>query len=421
VLHGSPHAHERADARTGSRNGADAGVSLSSSQSARMRLAVVGGKLQGTEAAYLALKAGYEVVLIDRRVDVPAAGLDVIQHVMDITADRARSEALLGTCDAILPACEDEATLAWLAGHAPRFGVPLLFDLPAYETSSSKVASNQLFAELDVPRPLPWPDCGFPAVVKPSTASGSIGVSIVNDEQELAAARTALEADGHMVVVEEFVSGPSLSLEVIRYGGAAAVLQPTALEFDRFYDCKRVTAPVEADPALLAAFSTATELIAEGIDLEGLMDIEVMVHGLSPKVIEIDARVPSQTPTAVLHSCDVNIVAVLAEAFMNGELPAVDCSARRGAVYQHVLVENGTVEVLGEHVMGSAGPLTLMEDFFGCHEALTNYRHGATRWAATLISRGDDLAQARKIADEAVEGIAKQFDLQVLPKGESRD
>ena len=40
-----------------------------------MRLAIVGGKLQGTEAAYLGLKAGYEVVLIDRRSDVPASGL----------------------------------------------------------------------------------------------------------------------------------------------------------------------------------------------------------------------------------------------------------------------------------------------------------------------------------------------------------
>ena len=37
-----------------------------------MRLAVVGGKLQGTEAAYLAGEAGYEVVLIDRRADSPA-------------------------------------------------------------------------------------------------------------------------------------------------------------------------------------------------------------------------------------------------------------------------------------------------------------------------------------------------------------
>ena len=37
-----------------------------------MRLLIVGGKLQGTEAAYLAGKAGWETVLVDRREDYPS-------------------------------------------------------------------------------------------------------------------------------------------------------------------------------------------------------------------------------------------------------------------------------------------------------------------------------------------------------------
>ena len=80
----------------------DAGVSA-------MRLAVVGGKLQGTEAAYLAGEAGYEVVLIDRRPDRPAAGLAAEVHVFDVTTDPARAREVLLTCDAVLPACEDRA------------------------------------------------------------------------------------------------------------------------------------------------------------------------------------------------------------------------------------------------------------------------------------------------------------------------
>ncbi len=133
-----------------------------------MRLAIVGGKLQGTEAVYLAAKAGYETVLIDRREAPPAAGLADVHVVMDVTADEARSRAVLDACDAVLPACEDDATLAWLDAHVPRWDVPLLFDLAAYAVSSSKLASNELFARLDVPRPMPWPDCAFPVVVKPS-------------------------------------------------------------------------------------------------------------------------------------------------------------------------------------------------------------------------------------------------------------
>ena len=66
---------------------------------------------------YLAAKAGWETVLVDRREAPPAAGLADRHVVADITADEARRAALVTACDAVLPACEDEATLA-LAGRA---------------------------------------------------------------------------------------------------------------------------------------------------------------------------------------------------------------------------------------------------------------------------------------------------------------
>ena len=209
-----------------------------------MRLLIVGGKLQGTEAVYLAAKAGWDTVVVDRREATPASGLADTVVIADITADEARARGLVTACDAVLPACEDESTLAWLTEHVPAWGVPLLFDLDAYRVTSSKLASRRLFAELDVPRPGDWPGCGFPAVVKPSSGSGSEGVTVVSDEQGLAAARRALERGGHEVVVEEYVEGPSLSLEVLAWKGHAVPLQVTGLEFDAAHDCSRVVAPV---------------------------------------------------------------------------------------------------------------------------------------------------------------------------------
>ena len=131
-----------------------------------MRLAVVGGRLQGTEAAYLGLKAGWQVVLVDRRDAVPASGLASETHVFDVAAEPERARRLFLGCDAVLPACEDDDTLAWLAAQAPAWGVPLLFDLAAYEVSSSKLRSGKLFDRLGLPRPRPWPACGFPLIVK---------------------------------------------------------------------------------------------------------------------------------------------------------------------------------------------------------------------------------------------------------------
>ena len=210
-----------------------------------MRLAVVGGKLQGTEAAYLAGEAGYEVVLIDRRPGRPAAGLAGEVHVFDVTADPARTRRVLLSCDAVLPACEDDRALEFLTSFVPMMGLPLLFDLGAYAVTQSKLRSNALFERLDVPRPLPWPRCGFPVVVKPSVGSGSTGVQLVSSEPGLALARAALAAQGAQAVVEELVAGPSLSGEVSALGGEVLTLLPTFLDFDAAYDCKRVVAPVE--------------------------------------------------------------------------------------------------------------------------------------------------------------------------------
>ena len=59
-----------------------------------MLVAVVGGNLQGVEATYLAKKAGWEVVLIDRRSIVPASGLCDRFIRLDVTGGENLSKTL---------------------------------------------------------------------------------------------------------------------------------------------------------------------------------------------------------------------------------------------------------------------------------------------------------------------------------------
>lgn len=401
-----------------------------------MRLLIVGGKLQGTEAAYLAAKAGWDTVLVDRREAPPAAGIAHVLVQADVTADEEATRSLVTSCDAVLPACEDEPTLAWLAERVPAWDVPLLFDLDAYRVSASKLASRRLFEELDVPRPREWPACGFPVVVKPSTASGSEGVVVAHDEEELDAARHGLERAGHEVVVEEYVAGPSLSLEVLAWGGLAVPLQVTGLEFDAGYDCRRVVAPVgetagesaavgpggacswdaAVSAGVLAAFDAACVRVAEGLGLNGLMDVEVMVAGREAKLLEIDARLPSQTPTAVYWSSGLNIVELLYRTVRDAAPPAIDRTPRRACVYQHVRASRGMLDVLGEHVMGGAGALRLVPGFFGADEALTDYVPGRDEWTATLIVTGAGVREARERAAGVVAELARHEDLRAAPE-----
>ena len=94
-----------------------------------MRLAVVGGGLQGVEAAYLAKKAGWEVCLVDRRHEVAAGGL----CDRFIQCDAARPEDLgrrLTGIDLVLPAFENGRALQSLAAWARRSEIPLVFERP---------------------------------------------------------------------------------------------------------------------------------------------------------------------------------------------------------------------------------------------------------------------------------------------------
>ena len=368
-----------------------------------MRLGIVGGKLQGLEATYLAGKAGWETTVLDRRPGVPAAGLCDRLVVGDATRRRDLEAAMEGV-DLILPALEDAAALDSLVRWAEARGVPLAFDPQAFGVSSSKVLSGRLFGELAVPQPDPWPGCRFPVVAKPERGSGSRGVRVFRSPGELEAAGPP--ADGpEPWVLQEYLAGPSYSLEIVGGAGRYRTLQVTDLFMDGRWDCKRVIAPTELAGEQAAELERIAERLAESLPLRGLMDVEAILHEGRLKVLEIDARLPSQTPTAVFWSTGLNMVSLLADSFLTRPSPGGGAATDgpvgsgtpkrpRGVVYEHFRVRDGVLEVGGEHLIGAARGLRLEPGFFGAAEAITNYAAGADEWVATLINVGATRAEA---------------------------
>lgn len=143
-----------------------------------MRVAIVGGKLQGVEALYLARKAGWETLLIDRKTDIPGIGLCDDAVICDITTVDHDARYFKGV-DLIIPALEDQEALDALGEIAGAANIPFAFDAWSYALTSSKNRSNDLFSRLDLPIPATWPSGEFPMIVKPDEESGSHGVQIV--------------------------------------------------------------------------------------------------------------------------------------------------------------------------------------------------------------------------------------------------
>ncbi|MDQ7093513.1 3-methylornithine--L-lysine ligase PylC [Desulfosporosinus sp. PR] len=347
-----------------------------------MRVAIVGGKLQGLEAAYLAKKAGWEVVLIDKNDRIPALELCDQFYAKDVTKIVEWLPILKGI-DLIIPALENKEALNSLIRSAHYANVPLLFDGDAYEISSSKLVSNAMFARSGVPAPIPWPECGFPIIVKPSDSSGSEGVFKINSVQEF---QCLFEKGLTDWVIEEYLEGQSYSLEVIGYAGVYKVLHITELEMDEVFDCKRVLGAPDLPGKLREEFEQLGLRLARTLNLNGIMDIETILHRDTLKVLEIDARLPSQTPITVYHATGVNMLEILGRAFVEKK-PWADFQVqeKRGVVFEHIQVTGNKLEVVGEHVISEAGPLKLYTNFFGADEVLTDFTPGQTEWTATLI------------------------------------
>ncbi len=374
-----------------------------------MIVGVIGGNLQGIEAAYLAKKAGWEVVVVDRRPQVPAAGLCDRFVQLDVLSEKQLGDAL-GGVDLIIPALEDTAALAGLNRWTRENNIPFAFDADAYDISVSKQRSNQMFARLGISIPRSDAGGGFPVVAKPNTSSGSQGVTIFHD---LKALQQHLKSSNEQWVVQEFVTGPAYSLEVMGWSGLYIPLQVTDLEMDSRYDCKRVMAPTHLKPSHVYDFKEIATILADELNLNGLMDVEVILHQDTLKVLEIDARLPSQTPITVYWSTGMNIVKMLGNLFVNGILkkqPAND--QKQGVVFEHIRVSANLLETGGEHILSGQDPLHIATGFFGANEAVTNYAPGRKEWVATLIMCGKNRQIAWNKRNAVIAKIRKRFNIE---------
>jgi pyrrolysine biosynthesis protein PylC len=189
----------------------------------------------------------------------------------------------------------------------------------------------------------------------------------------------------------------------------------TDLFVDEIYDCKRVVAPTGLSPERVAEFERLSLRIAEALQLRGIMDVEVILNQEGFKVLEIDARLPSQTPITVYGSTRQNMVHILGKLFSdNFTETASGTDTVRGTVYEHIRVSSELLETKGEHIMTTGGPLYLRQDFFGADEVITDYDSAKKSWVATLIITETDRSSALARRDRIMEEIAKQFSIKKI-------
>lgn len=372
------------------------------------KIVIVGGKLQGSEAAYLGREAGIDIVLIDKDPQAPAQELCTKFICGDVLSDDSEVVKELESADMILPTMENDYVLEGLTKLCSRRGYTLAFDWEAYKITSSKKISDRMFGENGLPCPRYYPDGDFPYIAKPESESGSHGVQILNDKNQVDCF-LARKKDNY--IIQEFVEGPSYSIEIIGTPGNYRTYEITEIFVDDVYDCNLAATLHTIEPEKKKKLETLALEIAEIIELKGIMDLEVIDHKGELKILEIDARLPSQTSIVVYHASGMNYIKELYDLFCHGNFTDEQRNEGRCASLTHYLFEGKQYSSHGEHIMVEGSKLKYTEGLCSKAVVMSDYEPGASVWRGTFANWADDLEGLE--ADEALmrNELAEKLDL----------
>ncbi|NYT18801.1 MAG: 3-methylornithine--L-lysine ligase PylC [Methanosarcinales archaeon] len=355
-------------------------------------ICLIGGKLQGFEVNYLARKAGMNVVLIDRNKKPLIRNVVDEFFCFDITQEPERFIDISKDVDAIIPVNENLYTLNFIRDISSELDCPVLFDFDAYHISMDKKRSKEYFASIGIPTPDDRPSQP-PYFVKPPCESSSIGTKIIYDDSEL-------EGIDPSMMIEEYLEGDVVSLEIIGDGEHFAVVKETKVHIDDTYDCHMIT-PIDHDPE----FRQISYQLAANLNLKGIMDVEAIASDRGLKVLEIDARFPSQTPTAVYHSSGINLVELLMQAFTEGVTEIGKAPEKGYCIYEHLLLKDGELVPVGEHVLSMGDSY----DLFHEENGLEIFRTDGKETVFTLISTGIDEDEVQVVRGRAIAYIGQHY------------
>ena len=190
----------------------------------------------------------------------------------------------------------------------------------------------------------------YPCVMKPSDNSGSRGVTIINSSDELhdAYIYSSNQSRNGKVIIEEYLEGDEISVEIISYNGEPHILQVT--------DKLTTGAPyfVEMGHSQPSKFTgeilkRISDLAKSAVKAVGIQDspahVEMMVTKDGPKMIELGARMGGDCITTHLVPLSTGIDMIKAAIDISlGNIPDLEKKYNKGSAIKYFDVKPGVIK-----------------------------------------------------------------------------
>ena len=281
-------------------------------------------------------------------------------------------------------------------------------------------AAYEIFTELD--KALAYLETApIPTVVKADGLALGKGVIIAQTREEAKEAVTDMMAGGKFgasgstVVIEEFLTGPEVSVLAFT-DGKTLVPMVSSMDHKRAHDNDEglntggmgTVAPnpyytkAIADRCMEEIFlPTIKAMETEGRPFTGCLYFGLMLTPNGPKVIEYNCRFGDPETQVVLPLLDTDLLTVM-QATANGTLDQVDVKFKDGHACCVVLASKGYPEAYEKGF-----EMTLPET--GTDEAI--FVAGAARKDGKLVTNGGRVLGAVAVAADLQTAIAKAYDL----------
>lgn len=386
------------------------------------KLLIVGASILQLPAIKKAKELGYYTVVAD--FDPHAVGIeyaDEYHNVSTIDIDGITQLAETVRPDGIMTLATDMPMRA-IAAATTKLGLPgISFDTAVKCTDKGEMI--KAFEKAGVEHP--WyvivesesdlksvlPEIEYPCVMKPTDNAGNRGVCYIGNEEDLLSqyAYSLENSRSGRVIIEEYMEGREVSVEIIVYKGAVHILAVTdklTMGQPYFVEIGHAEQSVLPQTDVEAIKDLATRAVKSvGID-NSPAHVEIMLTSKGPRMVELGSRMGGGCITTHLVPLSTGIDMI--RSVMNmalGFAPDIEPKFDRGSALRHIHGVEGTIVAIdgvedAKNVSGVTDVVILKK----VGDEVRYFRNGSDR-IGYVIATADSTGKAIEICETALSKI----------------